>query len=155
MGIDPGDTAAPRRGIRTLGQWRDWLPGFVLQTARYGAVGVAVTMLYSGLVIFFKEEAGVAEPDLASLFAFIIAVPFSYLGHWGITFQRRHRFLDGWQRFVALNVASFIAVIAAMHLVTHVLGWDYRIGIALSCVVAPMINYIVLQLWVFSHRRAL
>jgi putative flippase GtrA len=151
MGVDPAGTAAPRRA---LDHWRGWLPGFIYQTARYGAVGVAVTLLYSGLVIFFKETAGVAEPDLASLFAFVIAVPFSYLGHWGITFQRRHRFLEGWQRFVALNITSFIAVIAAMHLVTHVLDWDYRIGIAISCVVAPVINYIVLQLWVFSHRRA-
>ena len=154
MGVDPAGTAAPQGIIGMLGRWREWLPGFILQTARYGAVGVSVALLYTGLVIFFVNRTAIAEPDLASLCGYVIAVPFSYLGHWAITFQRRHRFLEGWRRFAALNVSSFIVAVPGMHLVTHVLGWSYLIGIAFSWFVAPLFNYTVLQLWVFSHRRA-
>jgi len=155
MGVDPGGAGVLHRGTRRLATWREWLPAFIARTVRYGAVGIVVATLYTVLVIFFHEGAGVGEPDLASLLGFFLAMPVSYLGHWAITFQRRHRFLEGWQRFLGLNVISFIVAVPGMHLVTHIFGWSYLIGIALSWVVAPSINYIVLQLWVFSHSRAL
>jgi putative flippase GtrA len=154
MGIEP-DSDVPAHGVSHLiGRWREWLPGFIAQTARYGAVGVVVTLIYTGLVIFFVDGIGLGDPDLASLFGFAIALPLSYLGHWGITFQRRHRLLDGWQRFAAMSTISFVVAVPGMHLVTHILGWSYLIGLAANWVVAPSINYVVLQLWVFSHRRA-
>jgi|GEM_PF-5127816 putative flippase GtrA len=155
MGIDPGDGgAAPRRGAGMLESWRHWLPLFIAQTVRYGAVGVCVASLYTALVILFVNRLGNGEPDLAALCAFAIALPFSYLGHWAITFQRRHRFSANWQRFAVLNAISFTVAVPGMHLVTHVLGWSYYVGIAFSWFLAPLINYTVLQLWVFSHRRA-
>ena len=154
MGVDPGDARAPGRLAGLLVTWREWLPAFIARTARYGAVGVAAASFYSALVIFFHQWVGVREPDLASLYGFLIALPFGYLGHWAITFQRKHRFLENWHRFVAMNAVSFVVAVPGMHLVTHVFGGSYLIGIALSWVVSPSINYIVLQLWVFSHRRA-
>jgi putative flippase GtrA len=154
MGVEPGGAAASRSVTGLVRTWRDWLPAFLARTARYGAVGICMASFYSILVIVFHEKAGL-DPDPASLLAFGIVLPFGYLGHWAITFQRRHRFLEGWQRFVVLNAISFTVAVPGMHLVTHVLGWTYLIGIAMAWVVSPAINYIVLQLWVFSHRRAL
>jgi len=154
MGVDPGGAAAPRSVARMVSTWRDWLPAFLARTARYGAVGVCMASFYSVLVIVFHEKAGL-DPVPASLFSFLIVLPFGYLGHWAITFQRRHRFLEGWQRFAVLNAISFTVAVPGMELVTRVLGWTYLIGIAMAWVVSPSINYIVLQLWVFSHRRAL
>jgi putative flippase GtrA len=152
------DVAEPAGGsptfMRLLATWRQWLPAFIARTARYGAVGGAMASLFTALTIFFHEVAGVTEPDLASFLGFVIALPIGYVAHWAITFQRKHGFFEAWQRFAVLNAISFIVAVPGMHLVTHVFGLSYLIGIAMSWVVSPSINYIVLQLWVFSHRRA-
>lgn len=158
MGADPADLTARTAAdgvsaARLLATWREWLPGFVARTARYGVVGVAMASLYSALVIFFYNFAGVAEPDLASFLGFIIALPIGYVAHWAITFQRTHGFFEAWQRFAVLNAISFMVAVPGMHIVTHIFGWSYLVGIGMSWVVAPSINYVVLQLWVFSHRR--
>src|SRR5215469_16468566 len=122
MGVDPGATTVLQRGTRMLAAWREWLHAFIARTARYGVVWVIVASFYSALVIYFREGAGVREPHLGSLYGFLIALPFGYLGHWGFTFQRRHRFLEGWQRFAAMNAVSFVVAVPGMHLVTHVFG---------------------------------
>jgi len=136
-----------------IAQWRDWLPGFIFQTARYGMVGVANASFYTFLVLAFVQGGGY-DPDWAALFGFCIALPIGYLGHWGITFQAKHRFFDGWQRFAVMSVISFLVVVPGMHLVTHILDLPYGFGIAAAWVVSPAINYAALQLWVFTHRTA-
>jgi putative flippase GtrA len=136
-----------------IAAWRRWLPGFIFQTARYGVVGVFNATLYTCLVYGFVTWAG-WDPDWASLCGFCIALPVGYLGHWGITFQGKHRFFDGWQRFAVMNVISFIVVVWGMHLMTHNFRLSYWFGIAVAWVLSPAINYIVLQLWVFTHRTA-
>jgi putative flippase GtrA len=133
--------------------WRVWLPGFIFQTLRYGAVGVAASAIYTAMTIFCREWAGF-DPMLASLVGFLVSAPCSYLGHWAITFGRRHRFLQNLKRFAALSATSFIVAVPGMGLVADILHWSYLIGIAFSCFVAPLINYTILQLWIFSHRRA-
>lgn len=157
MESERGGNADP--AVRGIASWRVWLQSeqlrpFILRTARYGAVGVTIASLYSGLVILFQEWVRLGDPDLASLAAFCIALPVGYVGHWAITFERAHRFGEGWQRFLLLNLASFFVAVPGMHLVTHILGMSYLVGIAAAWVVAPSINYVALQLWVFSHRRA-
>jgi putative flippase GtrA len=152
MGVKSGDSAA-KEGGRTFRQWRVWLPGWIAQTARYGVVGVCVSLLYSGLVIFLVSGLGV-DSVLASLGSFGVVLPVSYLGHWAITFQRQHRFSAGWQRFAVLSAVGFTVAVPGMYVVTNVLRWSYLIGIAFSWVLVPMINYALLQLWVFRHRRA-
>ncbi|MGB8843680.1 MAG: GtrA family protein [Aliidongia sp.] len=153
MGAKLGDAAVVKQNRRTLSQWRAWLPGWIAQTARYGVVGVGISLLYSGLTVFFVSGLGIASV-LASLGSFVIALPISYFSHWAITFQRRHRFSDGWQRFAVLSAVGFTVAVPGMYVVTNVLNWSYLIGIAFSWVLVPMINYTLLQLWVFSHRRA-
>jgi putative flippase GtrA len=157
MESERGGNADPAvRGNALWRGWlgREWLRPFILRTARYGVVGVTIASLYSGLVILFQEWIRLGDPDLASLAAFCIALPVGYVGHWAITFERAHRFGEGWRRFLLLNLASFFVAVPGMHLVTHVLGLSYLVGIAATWVVAPSINYVALQLWVFSHRRA-
>ena len=136
-----------------IAAWRRWLPGFIFQTARYGAVGVFNASLYSFLVYAFVNWAG-WDPDWASFCGFCIALPIAYLGHWRITFQGKHRFFDGWQRFVVMSAISFVVTVPGMHLMTHSLHLSYLFGIAVAWVVSPCINYAVLQLWVFTHRTA-
>jgi putative flippase GtrA len=136
-----------------IAAWRRWLPGFIYQTARYGAVGVFNALLYTGLVATFVKGAG-WDPDWAAFGAFCIVVPIGYLGHWGITFQGRHRFSHGWQRFAVMNVISFFVAVPGMHLITHSFQQSFWLGIAPAWIVSPAINYVVLQLWVFTHRTA-
>jgi putative flippase GtrA len=153
MEARPPGTASLDGQPSAFDSWRIWLPGFIAQTMRYGAVGVAASLIYTAVTILCREWAGF-DPVLASLSGFLVSAPFSYLGHWAITFSRRHRFLQNLKRFAALSVTSFIVAVPGMGLVADILHWSYLIGIAFSCCVAPLINYTILQLWVFSHRRA-
>ena len=154
MEARPLGTASLDAPSSAFGSWRLWLPGFIAQTMRYGAVGVVASAIYTAITVFCREWAGF-DPMLASLAGFVVSAPCSYLGHWAITFGRRHGFRQNLQRFAALSVTSFIVAVPGMGLVADILHWSYLIGIAFSCFIAPLINYTILQLWVFSHRRAL
>jgi putative flippase GtrA len=124
----------------------------VLFLTRFGAVGLAVSVVYSALVVFLVESPIDISPVLASVIAFAVVVPISYLGHRRFSFRLEH---DDWNqrlRFV-LNVSlSFLLAAGGMHLIVNGLGWSYFFGIAWTWLIVPLINLILNIVLVFRTR---
>jgi len=116
---------------------------------KYGAVGVAVSMLYSLLVMLLVDQVGMASATLASALAFAAIVPVAYAAHRGITFaDAAHDPLASW-RFAGTTTASFLVATGGMYLATDVLVRSYLLGIALTWVLIPTMNFLVYLVWVF------
>ena len=116
---------------------------------KYAAVGVAVSMLYSLMVMLLVDQGGMASPTLASALAFAAILPVAYAAHRGVTFSdAAHDPLASW-RFTGSTTASFVVATGGMYLATDVLARSYLLGIALTWVLIPTMNFLVYLVWVF------
>jgi putative flippase GtrA len=127
---------------------RRWLAHFY-RLLRYGAVGIAVSLLYSGLVIAALDVLGFRSPTVASLVAFPLVLPVSFYAHQLVSFHDAGR--DGREpyRFAVIAVASFILAVGGMNLITEVWKLPYLFGIALAWILVPAANFLINSLWVF------
>ena len=116
---------------------------------KYGAVGIAVSMLYSLFVMLLVDQAGMASGTLASALAFAAILPLAYAAHRHVTFSdATHDPLALW-RFAGTTTLSFLVATGAMYLATAILARSYLLGIALTWLLIPTMNFLVYLVWVF------
>jgi putative flippase GtrA len=127
---------------------RRWSAHF-FRLLRYSAVGIGVSLLYSGLVVVALGPLNFRSPSAASLVAFLLVLPVSFYAHQVISFHDAGR--DGRQpyRFAVIAVTSFVLAVGGMHLVTEVWKLHYLFGIALAWILIPTTNFLINSLWVF------
>ena len=120
--------------------------------ARFGMVGLVVSMIYSALVVILVESSAPVGPVAASVIAFALVVPLSYFGHRRFTFRSAQ---DDWGqrlRFALTVIASFLLATGGMHLIVNGLGWSYLYGIAWTWLIVPVVNLALNLLIVFRRR---
>jgi len=129
-------------------------PSLVRRVARYGGVGLAVSLFYTFAVIACLHLWPPLGPTLASVIAFALTLPISYLAHRNISFFDSQR--DGFQplRFAVTTAASFVLAIGGMYWITAIAGRDFLLGIAWTWLVIPAVNFVIYMLWVFRTRAA-
>jgi len=122
---------------------------FYRRVARYGCVGVVVSLFYSLAVIACVQFWPTIGPTLASVIAFIVTLPIAYFAHRNISFFDSHR--DAFQplRFAVTTAASFVLAVGGMYWITEIAGRDFLLGIAWNWLVIPAVNFVVYMLWVF------
>lgn len=116
---------------------------------RYGGIGIAVSMLYSGLVFAAVEFFGVRSPTLASSIAFILVLPVSFFAHRKLSFHDAARDTRQSYRFAAVAIASFIVAVGGMQVMTETMNLHYAFGIIVAWVLVPVANFAINSLWVF------
>lgn len=128
-----------------------WL-AHLFRLMRFSAVGIGVSVLYTGLVVTAVDLLGFRSPSFASAIAFLLALPVSFYAHRLLSFHDAER--DGRQlyRFSVIAIASFILAVGGMKLVTEVWKLSYLFGIALTWILIPATNFAINSLWVFPIR---
>jgi putative flippase GtrA len=121
-------------------------PSF-LKLCRFAMVGMASTAIYAGTT-FLSVHAWGLSPLVGQAVGLALSTLWSYFGHHAFTFgaDGRHgaylpRFL-GQAAFTSLLSTAFIHVTAIWRL-------SYLWGVAATVVVAPVINFLLMQFWVF------
>ena len=126
---------------------------FVRRVGRYGCVGVAVSVFYSLAVIACVRGLHPITPTEASVIAFVLTLPVSYLAHGRVTFADRPA--DKFQplRFGLSTAMSFVVAVGGMYWITEIAGRSYLLGIAWNFLIIPGTNFLVYLLWVFRPIR--
>ena len=129
------------------------VPAPLRRVMRYGCVGVAVSLLYSLAVIGCMRALHPISPTAASVVAFILTLPVSYLAHGRVSFSDRP--YDTFQplRFVFSTVVSFIVAVGGMYWITEIAGRSYLLGIVWTWLVIPALNFLAYMFWVFRATR--
>jgi putative flippase GtrA len=132
---------------------RDTLPALVLRVLRYGGVGLAISLIYSLAVIAAVNVLHPIGPTMASVLAFGVVLPMSWLAHGRISFGDRPR--DAFQslRFALSTTASFVVAVGGMYWITEIAGRSYLLGIAWNWLIIPAANFLAYMFWVFRNRR--
>lgn len=123
-----------------------------LKLVRYGVSGVAISVGYTASVVLLVEFCGWTMPALASAASFVIWTPVSYFVHRNFTF----RFAGGQTAASIKFGLAFLARLAAsaytVHLAAETFGSSYLIGVLTNWFLLPLINYTVMNFWVFRSR---
>lgn len=117
---------------------------------RFGLVGVCNTAVHAGIVVALMEL--LAPPAfVANGVAFMFANVMSYILNSRFTFRSPSSFL-GYRRFLILSLVSLVLTMAVTSLVEY-LGGHYTFGLLMVIFVVPVLNYMVIKIWVFTPTR--
>lgn len=132
---------------------RNAIASLLPRILRYGGVGLAVSLIYSLAVIVAVHVLRPIGPTAASVLAFGIILPMSWLAHGRISFGDRPR--DAFQplRFALTTTASFVIAVGGMYWITAIAGRSYLLGIAWNWMVIPAMNFTIYMVWVFRSAR--
>ena len=119
-----------------------------LRLSRFVLIGLASTVLYAVLAFVFAGTEGLGATG-ASVLAFALAAVFSYAGHKYVTFVSDGAHRLELPRFLVLSASGLAVAIALPGLLTEMLGMPAAIPILLTCLIVPVVNYVVLGRWVF------
>jgi putative flippase GtrA len=124
---------------------------------RYGVSGVAVSVVYTLLVIALVHKLPKFGPVGDAAIAFLLVQPVGLLLHGTITYpetsQARIHLPKIGRRFVLTNSAGFNVTTSGMALITAVLHDSYLWGIALTWAIIPVMNFVIYLFWVFRPAR--
>lgn len=115
---------------------------------RFGFAGILATILYFILVGAIVSGLGI-DPVVASVYAYLISLVFSYLMQSRFTFRVREDTFGQRLRFVITSLCGLAISFGAMSFFVNVLELPYAAGAAAVCVLIPVTNYFVFQRWVF------
>lgn len=129
------------------------IPSWLRRMLRYGGVGLAISVFYSLAVIAFVRLLHPISPTMASIVAFVVTLPLSYLAHGRISFGDRP--YDAFQplRFAFSTVTSFAVAVGGMYWIADVMGYNYLLGIAWNWMIIPAMNFTTYMFWVFRDTR--
>ena len=115
-----------------------------------GAVGGTATLTYAALTWFLASVASLPAA-LASLPSYAVAACVSYCGHRYLTFGSRRPHREAVSPFVALSVCGYALAFAIPGFFSGVLDAPIGLSILLTCIVVPLMNYLVMSHLVFPH----
>jgi putative flippase GtrA len=125
---------------------------FGLKLGRFGAVGLASTLIY--VVVATAGARATALPILAvNAAAYVASGVWSYVAHYHITFRADVAHRDGALRFLVLFMLGYVASSLIVFL-NQGFGLPSEVGTIAVALFLPAMNFVVMQLWVFARRRA-
>lgn len=124
----------------------------VRQIAIFGMIGLTNTLAYFVLANVLHSFAGVDQAAV-SYGAYIILVPVSFLAHRRLTFASKGRASVEWIKFCFVQAGNLL-IISCVTIVaryTEAPAWS---SFAAISILIPALNFVMLQLWVFTRRSA-
>jgi putative flippase GtrA len=123
-----------------------------LRIARFALVGGSAALVYAAslltIVHFFATSS-----VLSSALAYVIAIPFSFLGQKYFTFQSRGAMRRELLSFLLLQGVNLVAAVAVTHVVVDVQGLGHYAGIAAVIIAIAVISYASMALAIFRKTQ--
>ena len=124
----------------------------LLRIARFGLVGGLASATYA-LIVLVLVDAMAMNTSLASVLAYLLAIPVSFFGQKHFTFGSSAAARGEFARFLIVQGVSLLLSLVVMRAVTDWLGWSHRIGILAVIIVIAVVNYGIMRNLVFLGRK--
>lgn len=115
---------------------------------RFLTVGFASMIVYSVSVLVLIRFFGMVA-EMASLTGYAVAIPMSFIGHRHITFRSDGHVSGEFLRFIVVHLAGMLCSYYSMIFATETLRMSYWIGMLLCIGGVTVINFIIMNGWVF------
>ncbi len=118
----------------------------------FAVVGLAATALYAALALLFGSFGWSAVG--ASVAAYVLAAAFSYAGHKFLTFMSPGSHSSELPRFVASTALGLGLATALPLVLSSWFGMPNIVPVVATCTVVPVVNFVLLDRFVFLSTRA-
>lgn len=127
-----------------------------LRLSRFAAIGGAATLIYAVAAYCLSGGMGtsILPAATASLLAYFLAAVFSYLGHKYVTFLSPGTHSFEAPRFVALTAVGLGFAWLLPTILVDGAGLPPAVPIIVTCILVPVVNYLLLDRWVFASGKA-
>jgi len=124
------------------------------RVSRFALIGGMATLIYVVLAFVLSGGAGpvILPAVAASIAAYAVAAVFSYSGHKYFTFVSGGAHVFEAPRFAALTALGLGISWLVPAVMADGLGLSPAWPIIVTCLVVPVLNYVVLERWVFASR---
>ncbi len=124
--------------------------------SRFALIGGASTLIYAACAFILSGGIGpmILPAVLASIAAYAAAAIFSYAGHKYVTFVSGGAHVFEAPRFVALTALGLAISWFLPAVLVGGFGLAPLVPIMITCIVVPVLNYVVLDRWVFASGTA-
>ncbi len=119
-----------------------------LRIARFALVGGSAALVYAASLLAIVHFLATSSM-VSSALAYVIAIPFSFLGQKYFTFRSRGAMWGELPSFLLLQGVNLIAAVAVTHVVVDVLGFGHYAGIAAVIIAIAVISYASMALAIF------
>lgn len=113
----------------------------------FGVIGTLAAMVHLSIVILLVE-AGLLQPLVANIIAFICAFNISFFGHRHLTFRKsKNSFRTALPRFLLVASTSFVLNEGLFYFFLKVL--PYTVALVLVLILVSLITFILSKIWAF------
>jgi putative flippase GtrA len=119
------------------------------QAFRFAVVGVLATLIHVAIGLALAEGAGMPA-FWANFAAFGAAVIVSYFGNLAWTFGLRNEGFARLPRFLVIALAGLLLNQGTVFAAVGLLGWSYRVALALVVMVVPLLTFTLSRRWAFT-----
>ncbi|MDH4984434.1 GtrA family protein [Aminobacter anthyllidis] len=121
---------------------------FLSRVATFSLIGGLNTAAFFVLANLLGYRLGLSA-DVAAYLAYAALLPVSFFGHRRYTFMSRGRIGTQWAKFIIVQATGLGVIKVATSLAVP--GW---MAFGLISVAIPLINFVVMQAWVFCEPEA-
>ena len=119
------------------------------QLLRYAVAGVGVSLGYTLNVFLLVDVLRAFSPTVASALSFVVWTPVSYIVHRDFTFRAATGSRTIAIKFCATFVTRLLISSFVVYFFSNVVHVHYIFGVLANWVVLPILNYFILDAWVF------
>lgn len=117
---------------------------------RFAAIGGMSTLIYAVLTLALSDRHGFGTPvTIASIAGYGAGAVFSYCGHRFVTFMSHGAVGFEIPRFAIATAVGFLLSLALAAILTDAAGLSPSVPVALSSVLVPALNFVILRRFVF------
>lgn len=122
------------------------------KAVRFAVIGLLSSLTFalttSAVIVFFSTD-----PKIASMIGYILAMPVNFAGNRTFSFRSKGSIWKDMIRFLLLHSASMALTAAIMTVSVDILQLHYTVGVAATCILVPIANFLAMNLWVFARRK--
>jgi putative flippase GtrA len=117
---------------------------------RFAAIGGLSTLIYAALTLALSARHGPGVPaTIASMAGYVAGAVFSYCGHRFVTFMSNGAVGFEVPRFAVATSFGFLLSLALAAVLTDIAGFSPSTPVALSSILVPALNFVILRNFVF------
>jgi putative flippase GtrA len=128
---------------------RNWPLGRIMTVLRFALVGAASSVAYAVIMMVATSAVGLA-PWISSVVAYVSAMIINFPLQRSFTFASTGDVRREGLKYLGVHLANLVVSVAVVHVIADVLQWPVVVSVGAVIVIIPLIQFLVLETWVFA-----
>jgi putative flippase GtrA len=125
--------------------------GLPMSALRFAIIGVLSSLVFTTVTATCVSMLAI-DHKLASTCGYLVALPLNFIGNRRFSFRSSNGLAGDAGRFLLLHAGNLIVTVLAMGAIVDLLGLHYSAGIVAAVIIVPVVNFLVMQWWVFRPK---